>query len=201
MIEIDNIYNMSAEDGFSQIDDDSIDLIFCDPPYGKKGLYLYEHIAKEAKRVLKDGGFCIFYASDYYLDSTMRDITKYLNYFYLYHHINREGHPSIFPKKILVGAKSIIAFTKGKPRQDIRWLNNVILNDKSKNNHPLNWEQDVDTATQFIIAYSNEGEVILDPVVGSGTTCIAAKRHKRKFLGFDIDKRCYDISMKRINDE
>ena len=39
--------------------DESIDLIFTDPPYAKKSLYLYEWLANESMRLLKPGGFVL----------------------------------------------------------------------------------------------------------------------------------------------
>jgi len=45
----------------SKILNNSVDMIFVDPPYGKAGIYLYEIIAKEAARILKPGKFAVFY--------------------------------------------------------------------------------------------------------------------------------------------
>jgi len=41
--------------------------------------------------------------------------------------------------------------------------------------------------------------VILDPFVGSGTTCVAAKKHNRQYIGFEKTKLYYDIAEKRID--
>jgi len=50
---------------------------------------------------------------------------------------------------------------------------------------------------RIIKASSNEGDVVLDPMFGSGTTLVVAKRLNRKFIGFDISKKAYDILQKR----
>ena len=44
-----------------------------------------------------------------------------------------------------------------------------------------------------------KGGVVLDPFVGSGTTCIAAKRLRRKWIGIEINPEYADISRARIN--
>ena len=47
---------------------------------------------------------------------------------------------------------------------------------------------------------SNVGDIILDPFLGSGTAAIVALANKRKFIGFEIDKKYCEISAKRIKD-
>lgn len=45
---------------------------------------------------------------------------------------------------------------------------------------------------------SNEGDVVLDPFIGSGTTAVAAKRTKRHFIGFEIDEEYVRIANERL---
>lgn len=53
----------------------------------------------------------------------------------------------------------------------------------------------------LIRTYTNEGELVLDNCMGSGSTAIACMQTKREFIGFEIDKGFYDIAVKRINKE
>lgn len=52
----------------------------------------------------------------------------------------------------------------------------------------------------LIRTYTNEGELVLDNCMGSGSTAIACMNTKRNFIGFEIDKEFYDIAVKRINE-
>lgn len=45
---------------------------------------------------------------------------------------------------------------------------------------------------------SNKGDTVLDPFMGSGTTCIACIKTGRSFIGFEKDKKWFDMSCKRI---
>lgn len=56
-------------------------------------------------------------------------------------------------------------------------------------------------ATDHILSWSNEGEVILDPFMGSGTTAIACIRSHRHFIGFELNKEYYDKACLRIEKE
>ncbi|MDE2099502.1 MAG: site-specific DNA-methyltransferase [Patescibacteria group bacterium] len=56
-------------------------------------------------------------------------------------------------------------------------------------------------AMDHIISWSNEGDVILDPFSGSGTTLRAAKALKRKAIGVEIEEKYCEIAVKRLNQE
>lgn len=56
----------------------------------------------------------------------------------------------------------------------------------------------VELPYRCIQLYTFEGDVILDPFVGSGSTCMAAIKSKRNFIGYDISKEYIDIADKRI---
>lgn len=51
---------------------------------------------------------------------------------------------------------------------------------------------------RLILASTKEGDYILDPFVGSGTTGVVAKRLGRKFWGIDSEKSYLDIAIKRL---
>lgn len=50
----------------------------------------------------------------------------------------------------------------------------------------------------LIVKHSNEGDIVLDPFLGSGTTALAAKNTNRNFLGCEIDKTFFEKSVERI---
>ena len=53
----------------------------------------------------------------------------------------------------------------------------------------------------LIKTYTNEGEIVLDNCMGSGTTAIACLNTNRNFIGFELDKEYYDKSIERINEK
>jgi len=56
----------------------------------------------------------------------------------------------------------------------------------------------LELASRVIRLFSYTGDVILDPFVGSGTTCVAAKKCGRNFVGYDISKEYCEISELRL---
>ena len=49
-----------------------------------------------------------------------------------------------------------------------------------------------------VLASTEEGQVILDPFCGSGTTGVEAMRFGRKFVGIDVSEEYLEISKKRL---
>jgi site-specific DNA-methyltransferase (adenine-specific) len=64
--------------------------------------------------------------------------------------------------------------------------------------HPAPFPEDL--PARLIKLYSFEGDVILDPFVGSGTTCIAALKNKRRYIGYDVDPSYINLARKRISE-
>ncbi len=57
----------------------------------------------------------------------------------------------------------------------------------------------VELPHRLINLYSYEGDVVLDPFCGSGTTCLAALQNNRHYIGYDINGDYIDLSEKRIS--
>ena len=68
----------------------------------------------------------------------------------------------------------------------------------NKINHPAVFPEKL--AHDHIISWSNEGDVVLDCFMGSGTTGVACVNTNRNFIGIELDKTYFDIASKRIND-
>lgn len=62
--------------------------------------------------------------------------------------------------------------------------------------HPT--QKPIDLFKYLINTYSNEGDVILDNCIGSGTTALAAIETKRNYIGFELEKEYYDLANERI---
>jgi DNA modification methylase len=84
-----------------------------------------------------------------------------------------------------------------------KWRWNGMLQEK------MNWKEERVHPTQKPLSlmrwclekYSGACESILDPFMGSGTTCLAAKQLGRHYLGFELEQKYVDIANKRLKQE
>jgi site-specific DNA-methyltransferase (adenine-specific)/modification methylase len=56
-------------------------------------------------------------------------------------------------------------------------------------------------AEKVICNFSNEGDIVLDPFMGTGTTGVVCRKNNRKFIGIEIDDEYFNISKKRIEEQ
>lgn len=65
--------------------------------------------------------------------------------------------------------------------------------------HPT--QKPVDLLRYLILTYSNQNDIILDNCMGSGTTCVAAIKEKRRYIGIEKEEKYFRIANKRIEQE
>jgi len=83
---------------------------------------------------------------------------------------------------------------KGKRYSDIWSFARVPLNEQIHQNQKL-----ISLLCRAIAAHSSEGEIVFDGCIGSGSTCIAARKLGRKYLGFEIDVQKFAAAQRRID--
>lgn len=72
----------------------------------------------------------------------------------------------------------------------------VVSNSKEKVDHPT--QKPIKLLSYLIKTYSNEGELVLDNTMGSGSTGVAAKINNRKFIGIEKEEKYFKIAQERI---
>ncbi len=69
--------------------------------------------------------------------------------------------------------------------------------EKTFGKHPT--QKPLDLLERIILASTNEGDLILDPFMGSATTGVAALKHNRKFVGIEKEKEFVELAEKRLS--
>jgi site-specific DNA-methyltransferase (adenine-specific) len=83
------------------------------------------------------------------------------------------------------------------PRSVIE-ITGVVGNSREKLPHPT--QKPVALMQYLIKTYTNENDLVLDNCMGSASTAIAALNTGRNFIGFEIDREFYELSMKRLSE-
>jgi len=87
----------------------------------------------------------------------------------------------------------------GKNPGDLWVIPNVKSNHVEKTEHPCQFP--VELIERFVLSMTNEGDWVLDPFLGTGTTIIAAIRHMRRGAGAETVPKYVDLARKRIHEE
>ena len=192
------IYTGDARELAKAIPDESVDLIFTDPPYPREYLGLWEWLAQESARVLRNGGSCLALTGHAYLDQIFGWFTEHLSY----HWLNCFYLPSVtsigsyWPKKIYIRWKPVLWFTKGK-RQSCHFVHDGVSS-RYKDKRFHRWGQSEQWAFFWLRQLVTEESIIWDPFVGGGTVSAVCKQLGRKYLAFEIDSDVAEMARERV---
>ena len=202
----DTIFNQDCLVGLKALPDKSVDLILTDPPYGKKADKGTNGFGAAKNRRYAGGWDSMIPPPE--LFNEMFRVAKYLiifggNYF---------GH-LLPPSKcwIFWDKKGDVAFqnpfadgeliytTFKKPVKRIVFKQQGFITDsKDKRYHPT--QKPTELVQMLIEQFSEPGQLICDPFLGSGTTAVAAVKSGRHYIGYEIDPGYFQICCDRLNE-
>ena len=191
------------------IPDESIDIIFTDPPYGlnKEGIHsdkdlsAFYKILPECYRVLKRNSWFITFFSTKFLPYVFRDNPFAYFWQIIFYSPRAEVRSPIGITKYM----SCLVFKKGnpkiiKPNKDLFEHipgTKMVEPDEGFINHPTPKPKHL--IIKILRIFSKEGDLILDPFVGSGSTAVACKLIGRNFIGFEINPEYVNIAKYRLS--
>ena len=169
-----------------RLPDESVDLVFTDPPYLREFIPLYGWLALEAARVLKPGGWLFAYGAGEHQPEYLRLMTQAegLDYFWVFSLLHHGGYPRLWNKRLMSGFKPVFVFTKGKPSR-LRWQSTVGADSADKRFHE--WGQGVGFPVKTLELLTDPGDVIWDPFCGGGQVPAACKLTGRNYVAFEVD--------------
>ena len=87
-------------------------------------------------------------------------------------------------------------YSKGKQMRSVWSIPSTPKREKLEGNHPT--QKPLELLRRLVAMCTNEGDTVLDPFCGSGTTGVACVLLQRNFIGIDLDQSYLDLSAKRM---
>ena len=193
-----------------RVSDASIDLTVTDPPY------LVNYSSRDGRRIANDNS-CGWLRPAFAQVARVLKPNHFCISFYGWNQADRFLHAwksaGLYPVGHLVWAKSYSSsrrgflrsthecaylLAKGRPARPKVRLNDVLPWSYSGNQlHPT--QKPLSAIEPLIAAFSEPGDIVLDPFAGSATTGVAAKRLGRSFLGIELDPKYHRIAARRLS--
>lgn len=178
------------------VGDNTVDLIFTDPPYDSESVPLYGDMAQIAARILKPGGSLIAYCGHHAIGDVYNLMAQHLRYWWLIAVEHGGNSARLEGKKVYVGWKPLLWFVKGS-RGNREYVSDIYKSAQpDKELH--DWQQDTSEADYYIRLLTDPGGLVVDPFCGSGTTLIAALNAYRSSIGIEIDIERANVAKQRI---
>lgn len=253
-MDLNKIHTEDCIEGMKRLPDNSIDLIITSPPYDNLRKYngsgdtwnhtIFQKVANECKRVLKDGGVIVWNVFDkiengsrtgtslrqcLYFQEIGLNINDYMiwnktnmmpvvsqpryNPCFEFMWILSKGKPKTFnPIKIpcKCAGQNYNSTCKNMGGENGRTKKNFNINSEkvdysiwnfavaqNKTSHPAVFPYEL--PYRHIKTWTNEGDIVLDPFIGSGTTALAAIDLNRNYIGFEISDEYVKIAEERIS--
>ncbi|MBW8015102.1 MAG: helix-turn-helix domain-containing protein [Planctomycetes bacterium] len=183
-----------------EIPDNSVDVIFTDPPYDKASLDLWGQLGCLANRVLKPSGLLVSYSGCLYLNQIFPMLDEHLTYLWTAAIYHSGAKKKIYPVGMNQAWKPILIYYK--PPKNIYWptITDMVTGGESKQHH--DWEQSVDEALHYIKAFCPRNGVLLDPMAGSGTSLVAGilSGLSLRCIGIELDKAAHIKAEQRVKE-
>lgn len=174
----------------------NVDLILCDPPYGKEFIPLFGELGRLASECLASNGVLAVMTGQFFVPEYLAAIGKHIPYRWVISYLLPTGRSPLFlARKAAAFWKPIWIFQRGRPTTWIR--KDVIEAGELRKDHH-EWQQDVDGFKAVIEMVSKPGDLVADVFMGTGTTGVAALSCGRRFAGCDIDPKVIRIARKRL---
>jgi 16S rRNA G966 N2-methylase RsmD len=178
------------------IPDESVALVFTDPPYDGESVPLYEDAARIAARILKPGGSLIAYSGQRHLPDVLAGMSKHMRYWWTIAGVHDGGNQILQKLGIRCGWKPLVWFVKDTRGDVQNVMLDIVRGDREKDAHI--WQQSQAEAEHIIGRLCPEGGTVVDFFLGGGTTAAACQKLGRKFIGFEINAASMERSAERL---
>ena len=226
MLAVNEIYNMSANELLEQLDDESVDMQFFDPPYGKNynagdkrwnragerrfSSKTFEDIADtsfllESFRVLKDGGACYLCTQwdtmhiwQTALAEAGYDVKMCIIWDKALHGAGDLSYYGCQTEMILFAVKGKHNLNWQKRESNIWYVPRIdVINIDGNYDNPT--QKPTTLVKRALQRSSKQGDLVLDCHAGTGTTLLASKQMNRNYIGCDTSAYQVAIAKSRIN--
>ncbi len=199
----------------SDIPDNSVDMVLTDPPYGMnyqsgrrkfkakaiigdQDISFLDDLSRELYRVSKENSAHYIFCSYHNIDKFKQSFEKYFKIKNILTWVKNNASMGDLSADFAPKTEFILFLQKGRRNINGKRDSNVLEFKKTNNKlHPT--QKPVDMLEFMISKFSDRGDIVLDPFMGSGSTAIACINTSRSFIGIEIDKDYFSIAKERVN--
>ncbi|WP_318351318.1 DNA-methyltransferase [Aquipluma nitroreducens] len=177
-----------------------LDKVFGRDNFQSEIVWSYKRWSNSKKGLLNAHQIIFFYSKtrDFKFNTIYTDYSATTNIDRILQERERDENGKSVYKKDEDGNVVIGKEKKGVPLSDVWDI--PYLNPKAKERTGYPTQKPVLLLNQIIRIVTDEGDIVIDPFCGSGTTCVSAKHLKRNYIGIDKSKDAVDLAESRLDE-
>lgn len=177
-----------------------LDKVFGKENFQSEIIWSYKRWSNAKKGLLNSHQIIFFYSKtqDFKFNTLYTDYSATTNLDQILQDRERNGNGKSVYKRDEKGNAIIGKEKKGVPLSDVWEI--PYLNPKAKERTGYPTQKPVLLLNQIISIITDEGDLVLDPFCGSGTTCVSAKSLKRSYIGIDISIDAVELAESRLEE-
>ena len=179
-----------------------VDLVLTDPPYPREFDHVWDLFSNEIPAAMACDSFLCTLLGHYQLPRVVAACGVCLD-FYWAACLPNTACPIMHGFKVKVNWKPALVYRKGRatPRRIWRDKFGSRVDQLAVAKAAHEWGQGYGFMSEPMAAFSSDGELVLDPFLGGGTTLRVAKDLGRKAIGIEIEEKYCEIAAKRMAQE
>jgi site-specific DNA-methyltransferase (adenine-specific) len=184
---------------YTEIPAESIDCVITDPPYVAEWAHNYDAFAESAAYVLKPSGYLVTYMGQMHVFELHAALIRagFVYYWPIALIQTAPNKKLLQVRNVVCDYKPILVMQKPPYSRGKTVFHDVIVGGgREKDAHE--WQQGEEELRPLFEAFTNPGDLVLDPFMGSGTTLAMAKKLNRRAIGYDIVPENVDVVKGRI---
>ena len=176
----------------------ALDEVFGAENFQSEIIWSYKRWSNAKKGLLNAHQVIFFYSKtkDFRFNSVYTDYSPTTNLDQIFQKRMRDKNGKTVYKTSKNGNTELIKEKKGVPLSDVWEI--PYLNPKAKERVGYPTQKPILLLERIIELVTNEGDTVLDPFCGSGTTLVASQLLKRKYIGLDQSEEAIELSKKRL---
>ena len=176
-----------------------LDRVFGEDNFQSEIIWHYKRWSNSKKGLLSAHQNIYFYSKskNFKFNTVYTSYSESTNVDQILQNRTRDEHNKSVYKRGANDKTEIAGEKKGVPLSDVWDI--PYLNPKAKERVGYPTQKPLLLLERIIELASEEGDVVLDPFCGSGTTCVAAKMMNRSFIGFDISSEAVELANSRLD--
>jgi len=170
----------------------SVDAIIVDPPYQRESLSLLADLAEWADKALTEDGVLAVLMGQTHLPEAYRLLGGHRPYRWTCTYLADGAGWVSYPRRMLSNWKPVLLYGEGPRLSDI-------VRSRGMDGDYHRWGQDYSAFSTLVERLTQKGQTVADPMMGGGTTLLAARSQGRHVIGADIEEQSFNTAQERLS--